>query len=1407
MAGIVSQAQHKPDYQRLFESAPGLYLVLDPALKIIAVNDAYANATMTRREQILGKGIFEVFPDNPEDPSAEGVRNLRVSLVRVQQTLQVDAMPVQKYDIRKPTEEGGGFEVRYWSPLNTPVLAADGTLAYIIHRVEDVTEFVRLRQQGIEEGKINDTLRQQALRMETEIFTRAREVAEASAQLKSANETLDRLYHRTRELDELKTRFFANVSHELRTPLTLILGPLSTLARSPSLSGEERNSVRVALRNAQLLHRQVDNLLDIARLDAGRMELRYTRFDLAAFARVFCSNFDTVAIDHHIRFTVACPPQLMIEADLEKCERILLNLLSNAFKFVPDGGKIEVALKPSDAGAELAVRDSGPGVPRDMREAIFERFQQAGARPERHTSGTGLGLAIVREFVTLQRGSIAVTDAPEGGAEFLVTLPVAAPAGVEVGQTEIGEPADEATETVPIPLPEPLAVVAQDAPLVLVIEDNPDMNAFVTRALAQRYRVINAFDGMTGLQLALDMLPALILSDVMMPGLAGDRLVEIVRQHPDLDDTPIVMLTAKADDELRTRLLRHGVQDYIQKPFTTDDLQARIAGLIRERNRVGKRLRSMEARFRATFEQAAVGIAHVAPDGRWLRVNHKLCEIVGYTYDELLSLTFQDITHPDDLSGDIELVGRVLAGDLTSYELEKRYIRKDGQIIWIKLTVSLVRDDEGRAEYFISVIEDIEQRKAAERALSASEERFRQIATTLPETIWLTTGVPPRFAYVSPAFERIWLHACDALLADPHLGDSCIPESDRARAHQAREEAMKANLGYEVEYRIDRPDGTQRWIRECGYPVGTSGEAENPYVGIAHDITEGRQTEEKLRLAATVFDSTNEAIVITEADGEIIAVNRAFQEITGYAETEAIGRNARILRSNRHDPDFYQSQQASLKHTGQWQGEIWNRRKNGELYLCRVTISSVRGPAKQPLRYVAMISDISQMRHNEEQLLHLAHYDSLTELPNRLLLQSRLEHAIRRAERAETQVALLVVNLDQFQTVNDSLGHSVGDQLLIAVANRFRQRTRAEDTLGRLGGDEFLLILESVRRPETAAVVAQDLLAGLDEPFGVSEESEIYVSASIGISIYPDDGSTPSDLLRNADAAMHQGKARGRNGFCFYTAAMNADATQKLALDAAMRKAIERKEFILHYQPKVDLRTGRVCGAEALIRWPRADGVLESPARFVPYAESSGLIVPIGAWVLDEACRQFRAWSEAGVPTFRLAVNLSARQFRSGNLPELLSSVLSSHGLDPSLLELELTESMLMDDPVRTIEVLRAFKRLGVHLSLDDFGTGYSSLGYLSRFPIDALKIDQSFIRDLTTDTESATISAAIIDLAHRMQVRVIAEGVETQEQLSYLRSLECDEIQGYYFSRPLSSTDFETLMLSDRRLPAEKTA
>lgn len=694
-----------PDFRLLFQAVPGLYLVLDRDLRIVAVSDAYLRATMTHRDAILGLGIFEVFPDNPDDPQADGVRHLRASLHRVLQTASTDAMAVQKYDVRKPEAEGGGFEERYWSPVNSPILDANGSLAYIIHRVEDVTEFVQLKQREGEKGRHAEALRERASQMEAEIYARGREVAEANIRLKQANEELAQLYQKTRELDDLKTQFFANVSHELRSPLALVLGPLSKCLSDPTLPEARQRDLHMVERNARLLHHHVDDLLDIAKLEAGRMLMQYAQVDLARLLRFVASHFESLAEEKRIDYRIQAPEQLPAQVDAEKYHRIILNLLSNALKFTPDGGTIEVTLRGHNGQAVLTVQDNGPGIPIAMRDVVFERFRQLDGGNKRRHGGTGLGLAIVKEFTLLHGGTAKITDQPDGGAAFIVTLPLIAPTDAFVA------PSPPLLEIIPplAPAKPPAVTVADktDAPLVLVVEDNADMNAFIREVLAPHYRVAAAHDGQEGLEKALALRPDLIVTDVMMPGMSGDQMAVTLRRNPEMNDVPIIMLTAKADDTLRDQLLRHAAQDYLHKPFSVDELLARVDGLVTE-------WRRKALRFRATFEQAAVGIAHVAPDGRWLKVNHKLCHMLGYSAEELHQLCFQDITHPQDLEEYLAQAARLLAGDIDTYSLDKRYIRKDGQPIWINLTVSLVREPQGEPAYFIAMIEDIQRRKDSE---------------------------------------------------------------------------------------------------------------------------------------------------------------------------------------------------------------------------------------------------------------------------------------------------------------------------------------------------------------------------------------------------------------------------------------------------------------------------------------------------------------------------------------------------------------------------------------------------------------------------------------------------------------------------------------------------------------------
>jgi len=575
----------RTDFRNLFESAPGLYLVLLPnkEFTITAASDAYLRATMTQRDRIIGHGIFDVFPDNPDDPSATGTRNLRASLERVLQERVPDTMAVQKYDIRRPESEGGGFEERYWSPVNSPVFGPDGELAYIIHRVEDVTEFIRLKQQGAEQDKLTDELRKYAENIEAEIYLRAQELQRLNKELKAAKEAAE-------EANKVKTQFFANVSHELRTPLALILGPVEKMLSDPTnLTDAQVHDLEVVRRNGAILLKHVNDLLDFSKLDAGKMAAAFAEVDLANLVRLVAGHFEALASQRQITYKIDAPPQLWGEADPEKIERILLNLLSNAFKFVPVGGAVECSLKASEGGqAIFCVQNSGQSVRPELRQAIFERFRQGDGATERQFGGTGLGLSIAKEFVLLHDGAIGVTDVPGGGARFWFEIPLKAPAGTNVrksvpdlvfsGESMLKGSLAELIQAPPVSGSG--ITEARSRPGILVVEDSAEMRGFIAEILTGDFEVETAANGHEGLRKLKDTNPDLIITDIMMPGMSGDQMVREIRRQTEFDNTPIIVLSAKADDSMRVRLLRDGAQDYAVKPFAVEELLTRVRNLI-----------------------------------------------------------------------------------------------------------------------------------------------------------------------------------------------------------------------------------------------------------------------------------------------------------------------------------------------------------------------------------------------------------------------------------------------------------------------------------------------------------------------------------------------------------------------------------------------------------------------------------------------------------------------------------------------------------------------------------------------------------------------------------------------------------------------------------------------------------
>lgn len=550
---------------------------------------------------------------------------------------------------------------------------------------------------------------------------------------------------------------------------------------------------------------------------------------------------------------------------------------------------------------------------------------------------------------------------------------------------------------------------------------------------------------------------------------------------------------------------------------------------------------------------------------------------------------------------------------------------------------------------------------------------------------------------------------------------------------------------------------------------------------------EHSQAEQRLHQAAAVFENTVEGVIITDARANIIAVNKAFTLITGYTETEVLGNNPKILKSGCHEWPFYAALWKAVVETGHWQGEIWNRRKSGEIYPQWSTISSVFDGMGTVTYYVSVFADISSIKQSQERLNHLAHHDPLTGLPNRLLLNARLKHALQHAQRQGSGIAVLFLDLDQFKNINDTLGHTVGDELLREVAKRLSECVRTEDTVARLGGDEFVVTMENLWQGEGADVVVRKILAAFSRPFTL-EGQEMFITASVGISLYPEDGESVDELLRNADAAMYRAKSQGRNTYEFYTRELTIAALEKFTLETSLRYALQKCEFVLYYQPQISLQDGQIVGVEALIRWQHPRLGLLSPVRFIRLAEETGLINPIGEWVLRAACIQAKTWQEQGLPAILMAVNLSGRQIVRDDLVGKVRRILDETGLDPRYLELEITEDSMMDQRHKATANLDALKALGVTLTIDDFGTGYSSMSYLKRFSVDKLKIDKSFVRDITNDPNDQAIIRAIIAMCHTLQLKVVAEGVETSEQRAFLVDYRCNQIQGYLFSPPVTA-------------------
>ena len=1012
---------------------------------------------------------------------------------------------------------------------------------------------------------------------------------------------------------------------------------------------------------------------------------------------------------------------------------------------------------------------------------------------------------------------------------------------------------------------------------------------------------------------------------------------------------------------------------------------------ISERKATELALVESEEHLRNIMEHSPVGMATLSMNGHFLFANQAFCNLLGYSSQELIRMTYLDITHPDDKSNNVKERQQLIDGDIEVFRNEKRYLRKDGQVVWATLTQSIERNHSSAESFFISQVEDVTERKKVLDALSAQVHMSDEIINSMPGIFYLINR-EGRFFRVNPYFLEVTGYTEQEIKSVLVLnlfegedktviakrmqevfdkGDSSaevnlVTKAGRAipyhfSGHRARfgQEDLIVGLGteitrrkqmeaaiqqqllfanalnrisktlveqdsqqsifenvvqvigeslgadrviiYEISFEREQVLGLNEWLNPDfsdipssigNYPLKVfaagiahllqtktyftshsnnihpalttdgSGELlhhakmiksllwfpftylksgfyalvlnqthdhkvwtseEIAFLGSVSQLTsvalekiwnveQRKSTANEISIAATVFQA-QEGMMVTDAKTEILRVNRAFTQITGYSAEEVIGKTPRILRSGRHDAGFYAEMWRQINEHESWEGEIWNRRKNGEIFPERITISAVRNQSGVLTNYVATITDITEAKKSEDQIRNLAFYDPLTQLPNRRLLRDRLTQSLLSNERSGLTGSMLFIDLDNFKLINDSHGHSVGDLILQETARRLKACVREGDTVSRFGGDEFVILLKDLsQNPLDAAAqseaIGEKILAALNQLYQI-DQKEFHNTTSIGITLYKGNLQQADDLLRQADIAMYQAKSAGRNTLRFFDPHMQEAINARSVLEIELRKALELQQFELYYQVQMDYLHYPI-GAEALIRWIHPQRGIVPPVQFIPIAEETGLILPMGQWVLETACRQLKLWeSDSQTSELVLSINVSAQQFCRDDFVDLVLGAIERFAINPNLLKLELTESLLLDNMEEIIQKMQALSECGIRFSLDDFGTGYSSLQYLKRLPLHQLKIDQSFVRDLAIDASDKAIVDTIISMAHSLRLNVIAEGVETEEQRLYLENAGCTSYQGYLFGKPVPIRDFEALIekISDENLMNSDTS
>jgi len=811
---------------------------------------------------------------------------------------------------------------------------------------------------------------------------------------------------------------------------------------------------------------------------------------------------------------------------------------------------------------------------------------------------------------------------------------------------------------------------------------------------------------------------------------------------------------------------------------------------ITDRQEVEQSLRRSEERFRAMFENSASGIALVDLKGHLRVTNNAVQNMLGYDSDELSNMLFTDFTHPEDVNLNRDLQLKLVSGELDNYRMEKRCFRKDGKLIWGSVNVSAIRNVDGEVESVVGVLEDVTDRKNMQDNLLKTTAKFQAIFNAISDAaifvdtnrqiVMINPSVSDMFGY---SFSELKGKSTKILYATEqdydHLGDSHF--NINASSNSELYEMMYRNKSGEIF--IGEAQGT-KIDDDHGNVIG--------FLSIVRDISERKQTEDRLRLSQKIFEDTAKAILVTDIETNIVDVNEAFCLTLGYGRDEILGKKPNMFKSDYHGEMFYQQLWETLISTGSWRGEIYDKKKDGSIIPTWTTISVVKDKQGEPVNYVAIMSDISIMKDSEKRLEQLAHFDQLTGLPNRMVFHEQLKMAVAKAMRHNSELAVMYIDLDGFKHVNDTLGHSAGDDLLVDIGKRLKKCLRQEDTVARLGGDEFAVIINDIESMDyvdkLSRRLTEELYVGLNY-----EGRELNVSGSVGVAIYPKDADNEETLLRNADQAMYHAKKLGKNNYQFFNPEIYSDLMRRIHLEADLKSATKNGEFFVEYQPKYHIRNESVIGVEALIRWQHPQKGIVLPIEFIPFAEDSDLIILIGEKVIEEVCLHLKEQLNEGLIPVPVAINLSARQLRDGYFPQYMHNILQDINIPTGLLEFEVTESLLMEDIDNAIALLTELKEMGFKISIDDFGTGYSSLNYLKNLPVDYLKIDRSFVKDLSPNSDDKKIVSAILSMAHSLNLGVIAEGVENRHQLQLLNALNCHEIQGNYIAKPVLYRNLQT--------------